>query len=61
MNSLIRKGIDTHFIFLDPKSFSGKEDEISNISNFTETGIPTQIIRYGEDISKALTGYLMGA
>ncbi len=60
MNSLIRKGIDTHFIFLDPKSFSGKEDEISNISNFTETGIPTQIIRYGEDISKALTGYLIG-
>ena len=59
MNSLKRKGIDTHFIFIDPKSFSGKVDDLPNSTIFSETGIPTLIIRYEEDISKILSGYLM--
>jgi uncharacterized protein (DUF58 family) len=59
MNSLKRKGIDTHFFFIDPKSFLGKVDDLTNNNVFYETAIPTLIIQYGEDLSKKLSGFLM--
>jgi uncharacterized protein (DUF58 family) len=54
LNSMVRKGISILLVVIDPRSFSRNPGTGSSFSTLQETGFNTQIVRYGDDLGKAL-------
>jgi hypothetical protein len=51
---LIQRGLMPVVILIDQSSFGGEEDVSMLEDKFTAQGIMTFVVRYGDDLSKAL-------
>jgi len=54
LESMMRQGVSTTAVIVDPHSFGGEGDPHLLLSQLDGRGIPTHLLRKGEDISQAL-------
>ena len=54
LESLIRQGVSATVVLIDPISFGGIGDPGSLLSQLQRRGVPTYLLRKGEDLSRAL-------
>ena len=54
LESVIRQGVTASAVVVDPTSFGGRDDPALLLSRLQGRGVPTYVLRKGEDMSQAL-------
>ena len=54
MESVVRQGVTATAVIVDPTSFGGRDDPRLVLSRLQRRGVPTYLLRKGEDMSQAL-------
>ena len=54
LESVVRQGVTASAVVVDPTSFGGRDDPRLLLSRLQRRGVPTYMLRKGEDLSQAL-------
>lgn len=54
--SIVTRNVQCVAVVIEPDTFGGPESSLMIVSDLASMGVPTYLVKYGDDISQALTG-----